>query len=186
MTYPYCCYRLRFHPEATREQLRDTIADLVMLLHSSNVWPSVLYPAGASKKQAMKRAFDLTSRDAVLQLAEKIIGTRRWPEIGGGRYWSDTGDEDGEDRFVLNFSGWAFGAKWFNMAVIEHSPRFADGFRVVIDQLGRTAATPFVVFALSREDTGEILQASIGDGVWLDAWADASAVTALARLTERD
>ena len=185
MSSPYCCYRLRFHPDASCDQLRDTIADLVMLLHSHGVWPEVLYPAGSSKKHAMKRAFDLTHRDAVLQLAEKVIGTRRWPEIGGGRYWSDTGDEDGEDRYVLDFAS-LFQMRWTNFVLIEHSHRFADGFRAVIDRLGPAAATPFVVFALSREDPGEIVKASTGDGRWLDALADAQAVRALARLTERD
>jgi hypothetical protein len=186
MTSPYVSYRLRFHPDATRDQLRETIADLVMLLHSGNIWPGVLHPAGASKQQAMKKAFDLTRRDAVLQLAEKIIGTRRWPEIGGGRYWSDTKDDAGDDRFVLNFYGHPFGAKWFNRVTIEHSPRFADQFRAVIDQLGRRTATPFVVFVLSRNNPGEVRQASMGDGIWLDVRADAKAVKALERLTERD
>lgn len=185
MTSSYCCYRLRFHPDASRDQLRDTIADLVMLLHSHAVWPGVLYPAGASKKQAMKKSYDLTRRDAVLQLAEKIIGTRRWPEIGGGRYWSDTGNEDGDDRFVLDFASW-FQMRWTNYVLIEHSPRFVKGFRAAIDQLGRKTTTPFVVFVLSRENPGEIVQASTGDGIWLDAQADAKAVKALERLTERD
>jgi hypothetical protein len=99
---PHCAYRMRFDPTASREALRDRLADLMLLLHAEGVWPGLLHPAGASKKQAMKKAYDLTRRDAVEQLADKIIGTRRWPEIGGGRYWSDTGDEDGEDRYVLD------------------------------------------------------------------------------------
>jgi hypothetical protein len=182
---PYNAYRLRFDPTVSREQLRDTLTDLMMLLHSEGVWPNLLHPAGASKKQATKKAYDLTRRDAVEQLAEKIIGTHRWPEIGGGRYWSNTGDEDGEDRFVLNFSGDAFGASWYNMVLIEHSPRFAIGFRRVVDRLGSVTATPFVVFVLSRHKPGEIVEATTGNGVWLNRETDSAAVGALIRQTER-
>jgi hypothetical protein len=70
--------------------------------------------------------------------------------------------------------------------LIEHSPRFAAGFRRVIDRLGSKDGTPFVVFVLSRITPGEIIGATTGDGVWLDAQIDAAAVGRLVRLAERE
>jgi hypothetical protein len=62
---------MRFHPDASRHQPRETIADLVMLLHSDGVSPSLPYRQGPTGNLANAWADPKSVSNALKRLTER-------------------------------------------------------------------------------------------------------------------
>jgi hypothetical protein len=159
-------YRLHFEPATSVESVRDCIVQILMLMHKAGAWPRILHPTGLSKKDALKKCYDLSLLEAVQLEVSRVVSARHWPNLPTKSYWSE--EVHLGDRFVIRFSSNSRGFAWYNMMHIELPERLEQHFASAVSALRQNVDLEFIVMELARV-TAEVFQVSTGDGTWYSA-----------------